>query len=92
MATKRLNTIQGYNANRWFANENFDRVYLINGIYCGDQGALLRFRINMHSQRSRDYLYNFRPLKKLEKFQKSINATDRSNIDPILPVHHCMYI
>jgi hypothetical protein len=34
--------------------------------------------------------------KKFEKFQKSINATDSSNIDPailpILPVHHCMYI
>jgi hypothetical protein len=92
----RLVYLQGYNANRWFANENFDRVYLINGIYCGDRGALLRFRINMHSQRSRDCLYNFRPLKKLEKFQKSINATGRSNIDPaiipVLPVHHCMFI
>jgi hypothetical protein len=54
---------QGYNANCWFANENFERVYLINRIYCGDRGALLRFRINMHSQRSRDNLDNFRPLK-----------------------------
>jgi hypothetical protein len=27
----RLVYLQGYNANRWFANENFDRVYLING-------------------------------------------------------------
>jgi hypothetical protein len=27
---------QGYNANRWFANGNFDRVYLIKEIYCGD--------------------------------------------------------
>jgi hypothetical protein len=38
----------------------------------------------------------FPPFKKIEKFQKSINATDSSNIDPavlpILPVHHCMYI
>jgi hypothetical protein len=32
---------QGYNANRWFANENFDRVYLINGIYCGGQAPYL---------------------------------------------------